>query len=150
MDEKSQLIARLDELARQASSPESNTRSGNVIAIDQIAVFGQLLVVLGQDLNKAQKRIEYLTWAIAVLTAAIAVLTAVLVLDVFDSDDSDTAPTNITGRATAPIRSQNNSASTPIRWRNTALSSQASARSNQECVNVKLPFCVTRKPRLAD
>ena len=62
MDEKSKLVARLEELARQASSQEPNTRSGNVVAIDQIAVFGQLLVVLGQDLNKAQKSVEYLTW----------------------------------------------------------------------------------------
>jgi hypothetical protein len=97
MDEKSKLIARLDELARQASSPEPNTRSADVIAIDQIAVFGRLLVVLGQDLNKAQKKIEYLTWAIAILTAVIAVLTAVLVFDVFQSDDSDTGSTNIVG-----------------------------------------------------
>jgi hypothetical protein len=34
-----------------------------------LAVFGKLLVVLARYMDKAQKKIELLTWVIAVLTA---------------------------------------------------------------------------------
>ena len=69
------LVERLKELAKQARPPPPNLpRGGDEVAIDQLAVFGELLVVLAGDLDKAQRKIEWLTWAIMGMTA-------VLVLD---------------------------------------------------------------------
>jgi hypothetical protein len=51
--------------------PPPTPRKGEDVVADQIPVFAELLVVLAQELDKAQKTIERLTW----------VLTAVLVID---------------------------------------------------------------------
>jgi hypothetical protein len=72
----------LKELAtRGRVSPPHLPRSGEDITADQLPVFGELLVVLARDLDKAQRKIEWLTWAITGLTAVLVLLTAVLVLD---------------------------------------------------------------------
>ena len=44
----------------------------------QLAVFGELLVVLGKDLGKAQRTIARLTVVIAVLTTLLLVFTGIL------------------------------------------------------------------------
>jgi hypothetical protein len=68
------LVERLKELAKQVRLPPPNIpRSGDEVAIDQLAVFGELLVVLAQDLDKAQRKIELLTWAITALTAFLVI-----------------------------------------------------------------------------
>jgi hypothetical protein len=54
-------------------SPPTLSRKGEDIAADQLPVFAELLVVLARDLDRAQRRIEYLTWVIAVLTTALVV-----------------------------------------------------------------------------
>jgi hypothetical protein len=73
MGEASKLVEKLEELARPMPLPKPNLpRSGDEVAIDQLAVFGRLLLVLAQDLDKAQKKIEYLTWVITILTAVLA------------------------------------------------------------------------------
>jgi hypothetical protein len=53
--------------------PPTLPRSGQDIAADQIPVFGELLVVLATDLDKAQRKIELLTWVITVLTAVLVI-----------------------------------------------------------------------------
>jgi hypothetical protein len=73
--EPSELVAELKALAsRGRLFPPNLPRSGEDITADQLPVFGELLVVLARDLDKAQRKIEWLTWAITGLTA-------VLVLD---------------------------------------------------------------------
>jgi hypothetical protein len=71
----SELVAELKALAlRGRVFPPNLPRSGEDITADQLPVFGELLLVLARDLDKAQRKIEWLTWAITGLTA-------VLVLD---------------------------------------------------------------------
>jgi hypothetical protein len=71
----SELVRQLRELAKVGRIyPPPTPRKGEDVVADQIPVFAELLVVLAQELDKAQKTIERLTW---VLTA----LTAVLVID---------------------------------------------------------------------
>jgi len=58
----SELTGRLQELAKQIKLPAPNLpRSGDEVVIDQLAVFGELLVVLARYMDKAQKTIKNLT-----------------------------------------------------------------------------------------
>jgi hypothetical protein len=43
-------------------------RSGDEVAIDQLAVFGELPVVLARYMDRAQSTIRNLTWVLTVLT----------------------------------------------------------------------------------
>jgi hypothetical protein len=71
-----ELVKHLQELAKAGRiSPQPTPRKGEDVVADQLPVFAELLVVLAKDLDRAQRKIEYLTWAILVLTGA-------LVLDV--------------------------------------------------------------------
>lgn len=71
----SSLVERLRELAKTGRIyPPTIPRTGQDITADQLPVFGELLVVLAEELDKAQQKIEWLTWAITGMTA-------VLVLD---------------------------------------------------------------------
>jgi len=53
--------------------PPTIPRTGQDITADQIPVFGELLVVLATDLDKAQRKIEWLTWAITGMTAVLVI-----------------------------------------------------------------------------
>lgn len=66
----SELVGELKKLSKQAAPPYATLpRSGDEIAIDQIAVFGELLVELTRYMDRAQRTIKNLTVAIAGLTA---------------------------------------------------------------------------------
>jgi hypothetical protein len=74
LEEASKLVVRLDELAKQAKLPSPNLpRSGDEIAIDQLAVFGRLLVILARYMDRAQTTIKWLTVVLTVLTALLVV-----------------------------------------------------------------------------
>ena len=74
--EASSLVEKLRQLAKAGRIyPPTLPRTGQDITADQIPVFAELLVVLASDLDKAQRKIEW-------LTVALAVMTAVLVADV--------------------------------------------------------------------
>ena len=74
MAEASELVARLEALAKQAPLPRANLpRSGDEVAIDQLAVFGKLLVVLARYMDKAQTTIKWLTIVLTALTTVLAV-----------------------------------------------------------------------------
>jgi hypothetical protein len=70
----SELAAKLKELSQTIRTPYANNipRSGDDVAVEQMAVFGQLLVVLARYMDTAQRTIKNLTWAIFVLTAILA------------------------------------------------------------------------------
>jgi hypothetical protein len=68
----SELIEKLKALAKEATSEPP--RSGDLVAIDQMAVFGELLFTLALYMDKAQRRIK-------LLSAVLTVLTALLVLE---------------------------------------------------------------------
>ena len=70
------LVANLQSLSKQQGS-----RSGDEIATDQLAVFGELLVVLARHLDDAQQTVRRLTWALTALTILLVVLTIVLVAE---------------------------------------------------------------------
>ncbi len=68
------LVLRLQELSKLGRiHPPQLPRSGQDIVADQLPVFGELLVVLAEDLDKAQRKIELLTWVVTVLTLALVV-----------------------------------------------------------------------------
>lgn len=70
----SSLVERLRDLAKTGRVyPATLPRTGQDITADQLPVFAELLVVLARDLDKAQKKIEYLTWAIGGMTAVLVV-----------------------------------------------------------------------------
>jgi hypothetical protein len=78
MKRANELVDRLrDEAKRGRVSPQHLPRSGQDIVADQLPVFGELLVVLAEELDKAQRKIEYLTWAIFGLTAILVIDAAV-------------------------------------------------------------------------
>jgi hypothetical protein len=67
-----ELVNHLQKLADAGRiSPPPTPRKGDDVVADQLPVFAELLVVLAKDLDKAQKKIEYLTWAILVLTSVL-------------------------------------------------------------------------------
>jgi hypothetical protein len=77
LDQASELVAKLQELAKQIALPRPNIpRSGDEVAIDQLAVFGNLLLVLARYMDGAQTTIKR-------LTVVLTVLTALLVVDAF-------------------------------------------------------------------
>lgn len=69
------LIARLNELASQGTraGDPSVQRRGDEVAINQLAVFGELLVVLARYMDRAQRTIKQLTCVLVALTALLAV-----------------------------------------------------------------------------
>jgi hypothetical protein len=68
------LVQRLQELAKLGRvHPPTLPRTGQDITADQLPVFGELLVLLADDLDKAQRKIEWLTWAITAMTAVLVV-----------------------------------------------------------------------------
>jgi hypothetical protein len=68
------LVKRLQELATVGRIyPPTTPRKGEDVTADQIPVFAELLVELAKELDKAQKKIEYLTWAITILTAVLVI-----------------------------------------------------------------------------
>jgi hypothetical protein len=74
MARASELVEKLNELAKAGRVyPPTIPRTGQDIAADQLPVFGELLVVLATDLDKAQRKIEWLTWAITGMTAVLVV-----------------------------------------------------------------------------
>lgn len=74
MARASELVEKLKELAKTGRVyPPTTPRTGQDIAADQLPVFGELLVVLATDLDKAQRKIEWLTWAITGMTAVLVV-----------------------------------------------------------------------------
>jgi hypothetical protein len=76
-----ELVTRLQALAREnAGSP---SRSGDVIATEQLAAFGELMVVLARQLDQAQHTVKNLTWIIFVLTVLIAADAGIRVYDHF-------------------------------------------------------------------
>jgi hypothetical protein len=61
-------------LAKQIPLPRPNLpRSGDEVAIDQLAVFGELLVVLARYMDRAQNTIKWLTVVLTVLTAVLVI-----------------------------------------------------------------------------
>jgi hypothetical protein len=74
MARASELVKELKELAKTGRVyPPTIPRTGQDIVADQLPVFGELLVVLATDLDKAQRKIEWLTWAITGMTAVLVV-----------------------------------------------------------------------------
>jgi len=74
MGRASELVQKLQELSKTGRAwPPNLPRSGQDITADQLPVFGELLVVLAQDLDKAQRKIELLTWAITAMTAMLVI-----------------------------------------------------------------------------
>lgn len=74
MARASELVEKLKELAKTGRVyPPTIPRTGQDIAADQLPVFGELLVVLATDLDKAQRKIERLTWAIMGMTAVLVI-----------------------------------------------------------------------------
>jgi hypothetical protein len=69
-----ELVQKLQELSKVGRVwPPNLPRSGQDITADQLPVFGELLVVLAVDLDKAQQKIEWLTWAITGMTAVLVI-----------------------------------------------------------------------------
>jgi len=75
LDQASELTAKLRELAKSGRTAYGATvpRSGDEVAVDQLAVFGELLVVLATYMDRAQKTIRNLTWALTALTAVLVI-----------------------------------------------------------------------------
>ena len=77
LDQASELAAKLQELAKQQSLPRPNIpRSGDEVVVDQLAVFGNLLVVLARYVDGAQTTIKRLTVVLTVLTALLDLRTS--------------------------------------------------------------------------
>jgi hypothetical protein len=74
MARASELVEKLKELAKTGRIyPSTIPRTGQDITADQLPVFGELLAVLATDLDKAQRKIEWLTWAITGMTAVLVI-----------------------------------------------------------------------------
>jgi hypothetical protein len=68
----SELVAQLEKLAKEAPLPRPNLpRRPDEIAIDQMAVFGALLVELAKYMDAAQRTIKKLTFLILILTVVL-------------------------------------------------------------------------------
>jgi hypothetical protein len=68
------LVQRLQELAKAGRVyPPTLPRTGQDITADQLPVFGELLVVLAAELDNAQRKIQWLTWAITGMTAVLVI-----------------------------------------------------------------------------
>jgi hypothetical protein len=68
------LVEKLKELAKTGGVfPPTIPRTGHDIAAAQLPAFRELLVMLATDLDKAQRKIEWLTWAIIGMTAVLVV-----------------------------------------------------------------------------
>ena len=81
MRKTSELVQKLQELSKAGRGwPPNLPRSGQDITADQLPVFGELLVVLANDLDKAQRKIEWLTWAITGMTAMLVIDAALRLL----------------------------------------------------------------------
>ena len=81
MRKASELVQKLQELSKAGRAwPPNLPRSGQDITADQLPVFGELLVVLANDLDKAQRKIEWLTWAITGMTAMLVIDAALRLL----------------------------------------------------------------------
>jgi hypothetical protein len=61
MTEKEDLLAGIEEAGKRTTMQPA-------VNADQLTEFARLLVVLANDLNKAQTSINFLTWIIAILT----------------------------------------------------------------------------------
>lgn len=70
-----------DDLAGELEKLTQETDRADVGIAQQLAVFGDLLVVLGRDLGKAQRTIARLTVVIAVLTTVLLVFTGILTIE---------------------------------------------------------------------
>jgi hypothetical protein len=78
-----ELVQKLQELSKAGRVwPPTIPRTGQDITADQLPVFGELLVILAEDLDKAQRKIERLTVALIWMTGALVIMTLVLVVDV--------------------------------------------------------------------
>ncbi len=75
LGDASELIAKLGELAKSGRTAYGPAvpRSGDEVVVDQIAVFGELLVVLARYMDRAQKTIRNLTLVLTVLTALLVI-----------------------------------------------------------------------------
>jgi hypothetical protein len=71
-------MSKADDLVGELKKLTQGTDRADVGAAQQLAVFGELLVVLGKDLGKAQRTIARLTVVIAVLTILLLVFTGIL------------------------------------------------------------------------
>ena len=70
----SELVTKLQTLAKQIPLPRPNLpRSGDEVVIDQLAVFGDLLVALARYMDRARNTIKWLTVLLTVLTAVLVV-----------------------------------------------------------------------------
>jgi hypothetical protein len=67
MGRATELVSGLKKLTRR------EPRSGQDVVAAQLPAFGQRLAALAQSLDKAQRRIEILTWVIAALTAVLVI-----------------------------------------------------------------------------
>jgi hypothetical protein len=74
MAKATELVEKLKELSKTGRTyPPTIPRTGQDITADQLPVFGELLVVLAAELDKAQRKIEWLTWAITGMTAVLVI-----------------------------------------------------------------------------
>jgi len=70
----SELVTQLQTLAKTGRVfPPNLPRKGEDTTADQLPVFGELLVVLAEDLDRAEKKIQWLTWVITALTAVLVI-----------------------------------------------------------------------------
>ena len=70
-----------DDLVGDLEKLTHGTDLADVGIAQQLAVFGDLLVVLGNDMGKAQRTIARLTVVIAVLTIVLLVFTGILTIE---------------------------------------------------------------------
>ena len=70
-----------DDLAGELEKLTQETDRADVGIAQQLAVFGDLVVVLGKDLGKAQRTIARLTVVIALLTTVLLVFTGILTIE---------------------------------------------------------------------
>ena len=74
-------MSKADDLVGELRKLTQGTDRANVGIVQQLAVFGELLVLLGKDLGKAQRTIARLTVVIAVLTTLLLVFTGILTIE---------------------------------------------------------------------
>ena len=75
-----------------AEGKDHESRSGDVVIMNMIAKFSTLLVVLGRELDNAQRTVARLTWAIFFLTVVLLILTAAQVYFAYVGTKSDSVP----------------------------------------------------------
>jgi hypothetical protein len=74
-------MSKADDLVGELKKFTQQTDRPDVGIAQQLAVFGELLVVLGKDLGKAQSTIARLTVVIALLTTLLLVFTGILTIE---------------------------------------------------------------------